>query len=124
MSQFFTLLFLVSVFCAACVSKSADVHMISEEELSKELNDTNVIILDVRTPDEYQQGHILHAKLLNMYDENFKEQLASCDKNKTYVVYCASHGRSAKAAKVMMQEGFQKVYNLKYGFNHWEGKTE
>jgi rhodanese-related sulfurtransferase len=124
MKPFFTLFSLLLVFFAGCISQSADLHMISEEELSKELNDTNIVILDVRTLDEYQQGHIVHAKLLDVYDSDFRSEVKQLNKNKTYIVYCASGGRAAKASKIMMQDGIEQVFDLKYGYNHWKGQVE
>ena len=83
----------------------------------------NVVVLDVRTPDEYKNGHLKDAVNINLYDPNFKTKLALLDKSKTYVVHCAAglqNGRSRKATTVMDSLGFQQVKHLNGGFNAWQ----
>ena len=124
MKHFSVVSLLLTIFSAGCTSQSEDLHMISSEVLSKELNDTSIVILDVRTPDEYQTGHLPHAQLIDYYSSDFREQVHQLDHKKTYVLYCASGGRSAKASKIMMQDGFQHISDLTGGYNHWNGKVE
>ena len=83
--------------------------------------DTNsTVVLDVRTKEEYQKGHIPGSVMIDFTGENFEQQVAKLDKNKTYLVHCASGGRSARACKKLEQLGFQKLYNLEGGMNGWE----
>ena len=84
----------------------------------------DVIILDVRTPQEYQSGHLPHATLINFYDHNFSLKLDSLDKSKKYLVYCAKGSRSSQASDLMIKKGFTSVLNLKNGFNAWDGAVE
>lgn len=89
-------------------------------------------LLDVRTANEYNQGHIagsLQADWNNF--EQFKERVASLDKHQPLYVYCLAGGRSAAAQKWLIKEGFEQVYNLQGGMNAWnledlpvEGKKE
>ena len=72
----------------------------------------NFQILDVRTPREYNSGHISKAKLINIYDRDFVERIRQLDRNKTYFVYCGIGYRSSKAHSLMKQLGFKNVYNL------------
>jgi phage shock protein E len=89
------------------------------EELLQE--NENVVVLDVRTPKEYSEGHIAGAKNLNFNDrKNFQEQLAGLDKEQTYLVHCAVGGRSAQAREMMKELNFQNVYHLEGGFKAWE----
>lgn len=83
----------------------------------------NAVVLDVRTPDEYKNGHLKDAVNINLYDPNFKSKLAQLDKSKTYVVHCAAgleNGRSRKATSVMDSLGFRQVKHLNGGFNAWQ----
>ncbi len=80
------------------------------------------VILDVRTPGEYQSGHIAGAVLLDYYSADFKNELAKLDKNKIYLVYCRSGNRSRKAAQVMKELQFTKVYNMLGGVIAWQNK--
>ena len=68
-------------------------------------------VLDVRTPVEYMSGHLAQAQNLNVTSEDFAQQIARLDTSKTYVVYCHSGRRSAKAADIMAQKGFRHVVN-------------
>ena len=71
----------------------------------------NVVVLDVRTPTEYADGHLQNARNLNFKDDNFPNQIARLDTTQTYVLYCASGNRSGKAMALMQQQGFRKVVN-------------
>ncbi|MCK4804048.1 MAG: rhodanese-like domain-containing protein [Spirochaetes bacterium] len=80
------------------------------------------IILDVRTEPEYKSGHIENAENIDYYLEGFKDELGELDKNKTYLIYCASGNRSGKALKIMDEMGFQKAYNVLGGIKGWKSK--
>lgn len=79
----------------------------------------NTVILDVRTPGETANGVIEGAIELDYRSPNFKDEVAKLDKDKTYLVYCASGGRSGKACSAMQGMGFREVYNLKGGYRAW-----
>jgi len=76
------------------------------------------IILDVRTPSEYAQGHIPGAVNLDYY-ASFEASLSAFDKTKTYLVYCRTGNRSASAARLMLDNGFAAIYNMQGGINAW-----
>ncbi len=78
------------------------------------------IIIDVRTPEEYADGHIEKAVNLDYYSETFRSELDKLDKSKTYLVYCRSGRRSAGALDMMKELGFDKVYNMAGGILEWE----
>ena len=68
-------------------------------------------VLDVRTPDEYAAGHLPTAQNINVSADDFAQRTASLDTSKTYVLYCHSGKRSAKAADVMRGQGFRHLVN-------------
>ncbi|MFC2176449.1 rhodanese-like domain-containing protein [Bacteroidota bacterium] len=78
-------------------------------------------ILDVRTPEEWSQGIIEGAVMMNFYDNDFDDQLAKLDKEKPVAVYCKSGGRSGNAMSKMNTMGFKEVYNLNGGMGAWKG---
>jgi len=80
----------------------------------------NAIILDVRTPEEFQEGHIENAILINFFDENFEEQVALLDKNKPVLIYCRSGNRSNKAGKILADLGFTEIYDIIEGYAGWK----
>jgi len=103
-------------------AKLPSVQNISVAE-AKALIDRNAvsadfIILDVRTPSEYAQGHIPGAVNLDYY-ASFEASLSAFDKTKTYLVYCRTGNRSASAARLMLDNGFAAIYNMQGGINAW-----
>jgi len=77
-------------------------------------------ILDVRTPEEFKEGHLKGAVNINFYDDDFAQQAAKLDKNKPVFVYCAMGGRSASAAGQMAKSGFTSIFDLKGGITAWK----
>lgn len=85
------------------------------------LSNNDVQLLDVRTMDEFNSGHIKNALLANWMDKNeFTQHVQYLDKDKPVLVYCASGGRSSQAAKWLEEKGFNHVENLKGGFTEWK----
>lgn len=86
----------------------------------KELeNDKNSYLLDVRRADEYSQGHLPNAILLDVTDSVvFLNGIKKIDKEKNVYIYCRSGRRSQKAAKILVEQGF-KVKDLKGGYIEW-----
>ena len=75
-------------------------------------NSNNVVIIDVRKPEEFNQEHIQDATNIDFYSDNFKDELNKLDKTKTYVIHCRSGSRSAQALEMMKQLGFREAYNM------------
>jgi rhodanese-related sulfurtransferase len=84
--------------------------------------DLNFVILDVRTPEEFGDGHIENAVSIDFRGANFRESLSRLDKNKVYFVYCKGGVRSGKALEVMKESGFKRVYHLPAGVTGWKEK--
>jgi rhodanese-related sulfurtransferase len=82
--------------------------------------DASVVVLDVRTAEEFADGHMPGAINLDIRGGKFAETLAGLDKTKTYLVHCAVGGRSAKACGQMDGLKFEKVLNLSGGITAWE----
>lgn len=77
------------------------------------------IILDIRTLEEFENGHIKGAELLDFYSPNFKDKISQLDKNKTYYLYCHSGNRSSNALDIMENLGFTSIYELEDGIWDW-----
>ena len=86
----------------------------------KEAVDGDVIVLDVRTPEEYAGGHLDGAQSVDIYGADFKKTLESLDKSKPYYVYCHSGGRSMQACEQMLSMGFTNVHNMEGGIRDWK----
>ena len=94
----------------------------SWEKAQKE--DQNSVILDVRTPEEYDERHIPNSKLINVQEpQSFVDEVEKLDKSKSYYLYCRSGGRSATACNIMEQMGFTDVANLEGGITEWHGEV-
>lgn len=76
-------------------------------------------VIDVRTPEEYAEGHIAEAILIDFYAEDFRDEIARLDREKAYFVYCRSGNRSGQAVEIMRELGFVEVYNLSAGIREW-----
>ncbi|MCB9232941.1 MAG: rhodanese-like domain-containing protein [Bacteroidia bacterium] len=87
-------------------------------------NTPGAVILDVRTPAEYDAGYIPGAININVMDPAFSQKVQSMDKEKAYFVYCRSGGRSGSACRMMNEMGFTQLFNLGYGINGWDGPIE
>ncbi|MDC6361161.1 MULTISPECIES: rhodanese-like domain-containing protein [Flavobacteriaceae] len=98
---------------------------LSQEEWTEQLeNDDNAVILDVRTPEEIEEGYIPNAIKIDIYlGQEFIDELEELDKSKNYYVYCRSGNRSGQACAIMNSIGFENTYNLEGGFMNWEGEV-
>jgi len=90
------------------------------QELMKEMGEGTYEIIDVRTPEEYNSGHVEGAKHMNLFDSNFGDKVAQLDQDKTYFLICRSGNRSGSACSVMSQNGFDKLYNISGGMISWK----
>ena len=79
-------------------------------------------VIDVRTPGEYQLGHIVGS--VNVPVDQLQASAASWNRDSQYVVYCASGARSAQAQQIMQQMGFKDVADLTGGVATWTGQLE
>lgn len=85
------------------------------------LNQSNpdFVILDVRTPEEFNSGHIGGAINIDIYSPDFEAKINALDRNKKYLVYCRTARRSAEAVKLMGDLEFKEVYDLAGGISQW-----
>ena len=128
-------LFLLLAFTAAGCSQAQDKKQTREQaQFVKEDVDVAAfadlvrsgkgLLVDVRTPEEFAEGHIAGATNMDIHGENFEKQLGELDKGKAVYVYCRSGGRSGRAAGMMHKLGFAEVYNLSGGITAWADAGE
>ena len=91
---------------------------ISKEQLDKKV-EQGAILVDVRSPQEFKEGHLENAILLPEYEigENVKEILPN--KTKTIIVYCSTGHRGIKAQMILQKLGYEEVYNLCHGLEYY-----
>jgi rhodanese-related sulfurtransferase len=85
--------------------------------------DSDALLIDLRTPEEYVQGRLFGATLIDFYSEDFDAQLAALDRNATYYIYCNSGNRSGQTLQKMRELGFTTVYDLGGGIQAWQAEN-
>jgi len=116
------LLFLVvfiNVF--ACQSqKESPIQRIDKEAIKTEVIGKDVQLVDVRTPGEYNAGHIDDAVNFDLSDRTtFMKQIETLDKDQPVYLYCLVGSRSAYAAKILRSKGFTRIFDYSGGYNDW-----
>ena len=98
---------------------------LSQQDWTANLNgDSEAVILDVRTPEDFESGYIPEAVNINIYEgQGFLDALGKLDKSKSYYVYCRSGNRSRQACALMNNLGFERAYNLEGGIIDWQGEV-
>jgi rhodanese-related sulfurtransferase len=100
------------------------INLDSESFSEKLRSDSQGVLLDVRTLQEFSAGHIPDSKLIDIYLPTFAEKISELDKEKNYYTYCRSGNRSYHAGVFMLQQGFKTVYNLADGILDWHEPLE
>ena len=94
--------------------------MVSVQAFAEALKSTpNATIIDVRTPEEFQGGHLNEAVNFNVLAPEFQSQVSKLDKSQPVFVYCKVGGRSADAVEKMKSMGFTTIYDMKGGYMAW-----
>jgi thioredoxin len=121
MKQIITFSFLLfTVLFTSCINSQSSKTNLAPSDFSKKIGETSeAFILDVRTPQEFSEGHIENAKNADWYGSSFDAQISKIDKSKPVFVYCLGGGRSSAAASHMRSEGFKEVYELDGGMMAW-----
>jgi rhodanese-related sulfurtransferase len=110
----------LALILSACGSSGGSVTNLNVSDFAKKVSDTSVVVLDVRTPGEFQEGHLQNAINVDYEGINFAGEVNKLDKSKTYAVYCRSGRRSGLATEVMAKNGFKSVFNLNGGVIEWQ----
>lgn len=80
----------------------------------------NKVLIDVRTSEEFTEGHLKKAQNIDYQSDNFEDQVSKLDKSKTYFLYCRSGRRTTGAVEVMQKNGFESIVVLEGGLLAWE----
>ena len=101
------------------LSNSRNIYNVSASDFNKVINLKNINIIDIRTPQEYNSGHMKESINIDWYKRNFKEKIQRFAKDKPIAIYCRSGNRTSKATNVLHAMGFKEVINLTNGINDW-----
>lgn len=114
------LLGIIFIFLAvSCSAKQNNEHILknitASEATEMIAKDKTIIVVDIRTKEEFDSGHIAGAINFDYYSQAFKSQIDSLNKTKSYIIYCRSGNRSGKAMVLFEELGFREVYNIADG---------
>jgi len=117
------LVLVLAVLVTACSSGSdtATIELVSPEQAAQVIEDapSGLVVLDIRTPEEFNEARLEGAVNIDYYETSFADQLDTLDKNDPYVMYCRSGNRSSDAVKTMKDLGFTEVYEIDGGIVNW-----
>ncbi|MGL5787804.1 MAG: rhodanese-like domain-containing protein [Bacteroidales bacterium] len=96
------------------------IKSVNNDEFLKLMKNKDVVIIDVRTPKEFNEGHIPNAINIDYRSDAFMDRIKKLNKDKILAIYCRSGSRSKSAAKKLIEAGFD-VYELNKGIMNWTG---
>ena len=111
---FFSLLLVFS--CQ--IFESNEINEISDAQFT-EIQDTDYILVDVRTIEEYESGHIQDAINFDFYSDSFQKEILSLDKSSSIILYCRTQNRSTKTANYLKENGYKEIAVLEGGISTW-----
>ena len=114
MKRVFAAVFASALFLTGCSSSGGATNMGASDFIAK-IGESGVVIVDVRTPEEFAAGHLQGAVNLDVSAATFDSQIAALDKNVAYAVYCRSGNRSTIAVGKMSDAGFTNLFNVNEG---------
>ncbi|QAA82731.1 rhodanese-like domain-containing protein [Aequorivita sp. H23M31] len=112
-------------FFTACkdTSSAKEIKVISPQEVKEAVyDDAPHQLVDVRTLEEFKEGHLKNAQNICVTDDDFAKQIEKLDKDEPIYVYCRSGKRSAKAAQILKDKGFKEIYDMDGGYLNWESQ--
>lgn len=101
-------------------AQTAKVNQVNPAEFQQLIKKPGGVLLDVRTQNEFKNGHLANAGQLNYYSLDFRKRLMLLPKNEPIYLYCNTGWRSEKAAQILAENGYKNVYNMEHGIMDWE----
>jgi len=102
----------------------SEIELISPQQVYEAVySEDSVQLVDVRTSEEYLESHLKGAQNICVTNNDFKEKIKTLDRDKPVYLYCKMGGRSARAAKILKEMGFKKVYDMDGGITSWKEKN-
>ena len=119
---FVSLLLLTPVLALAAASIEDISARTASALIQENLSNPDFIILDIRTPREFEAGHIDGARNMDVYAQSFAQAFKSLDREKTYLIYCRSGNRSRQLMGAVEKMRFKKVFHIRSGLVDWVGQ--
>lgn len=121
----FILFFFAALFISSCTNGQSNKRFksVTVKEFSEKLAENpDAVLIDVRTPGEYADGHLQNAVNIDWKGNDFDTQVSNLDKSKPVYLYCLSGGRSTAAANFLKEEGFSEVIEMDGGMMKWRSE--
>lgn len=113
--SFFSTLF------GSAAQKSDNIIILDKQSYKEAISTKGIQLVDVRTTNEYRNGHIGNAENIDFFKQGtFVNAFEKFDKVQPIYIYCQSGNRSQRAARKLVKLGFEKIYDLKGGYNNWK----
>jgi rhodanese-related sulfurtransferase len=100
--------------------RQASYREVTSAEAAELIRNITPLVLDVRTPGEYSRGHLKDSVLIPLQQLQARWQEIAGHKDKDVLIYCATGNRSTVAAKILIDNGFKRIFNLRQGISGWE----
>lgn len=118
-TKIFSILLVLITFASCQSQEKKGFQLLPAKEFSKQVDTEKGQLIDVRTPKEFEQGHLKNAQNIHLYDQDFAQRIDKLDKKQTVYVYCKAGGRSAEAVEIMQNHGFENIIELQGGTDSW-----
>ena len=123
--KFILSLIIITAFTLGVNAQNSKHQILNQATYQDSLVQPNVTLIDVRTSEEYESGHLDKAQNIDFLNEElFMTEIEKFDKSQPIYIYCRSGNRSGKAATLMQELGFQTIYDLEGGYLNWTSKSE
>lgn len=109
--------------CLSCSTNESGAVFLTADEMKNIMAMDTVQLIDVRSLEEFRDGHLKGAQNL-IYDSEFDEKIKRLDKSRPVAVYCRTGRRSEECSKLLEEAGFEQIYQLKGGLTEWKYKDE
>jgi rhodanese-related sulfurtransferase len=116
-------LFAATILVSCGTNRNKGYDSVDADSFAKFIDNEQVQLIDSRTPEEFNSGHIPGAVNINIDDENFRAKVNELDKSRPIAVYCRGGRRSKEAADIMAGCGYD-VTELSEGIISWKGEIE
>ena len=100
------------------IFESNEINEISDAQFT-EIQDTDFILVDVRTTEEYESGHIQDAVNFDFYSESFQNDILTLDNSSSIILYCRTQNRSTKTANYLKENGYNEISVIAGGITSW-----
>jgi phage shock protein E len=109
--------------CGTAVAQNGNYSSATHVDVNgaeKLIKDSGITVLDIRTADEFREGHLAGAVNIDFMESDFEKKASELDKSRPYLVHCGTGRRSATCIEILRKLGFKQLYHLDGGVLAWQ----